>query len=194
MVLTFGSIIAMLGRNVIGATLLVAGIGKVRNGHGKFLQLILGYDLLPKSIAIILANWLPYFEVFMGVMLVIGFFSQIVSILAFGLFLLFTSAITLSLVRGINNDCGCFRHVTPVQWRLVYRDVFLMGLLLPVFAFKGGFVTVDKWLPIQTNLSEPASNLGIIILMTIWGVVFLGALLVHRLIQKRALPIKATPH
>jgi putative oxidoreductase len=190
---TLGTIVAMLGRIVIGATLIVAGIGKVRNGQSKFLQSILGHDLVPKSIAAFMAHWLPYFEVLAGVMLVVGFLSQVVSIFTFSLFLLFTSAIRLSLVRGMNNDCGWFRHVTPVQWRLVYRDVFLMGLLLPVFAFKGGIIAVDNWLPIQTSLSDPASTQGMIILMSIWGIVFLAAVLVHRFMQKRAAPVKATP-
>lgn len=192
MFMTFGLIVAIFGRIVIGTTLLVAGLGKVRNGQSKFLQSILGYDLVPKGVAAFMAHWLPYFEVLTGAMLLVGLFSQVASILAFSLFFLFTGAITLSLLRGMDNDCGCFRHVTPVQWRLVYRDVSLMGLLLPVFAFNGGIVTVDNWLSIQTSLSNQASTQGMIILVSIWVVVFLGELLIHRFMQKRTVPAKTT--
>jgi len=193
MVMTLGTIVAILGRIVIGATLIIAGIGKVRNGQSNFLQSILGYDLMPKSIAAFIAHRLPYVEVLMGVMFMAGLFSQVISIFVFCLFLLFTSAIVLSLVRGMDNDCGCFSHVTPVQWRLVFRNVFLMGLLLPVFALKGGTITVDNYLPIQTNLNDPVSTKGMIILMSTWGIVIFAVLMIHRFMQKRAVPINATP-
>lgn len=189
---SMGMIIALLGRIVIGTTLLVAGMGKVQNGQSKFLQSILGYDLVPQAVAAFMANWLPWLELMVGAMLLAGLFSQVASITAFGLFLIFTGAITLSLLRGMDNDCGCFRHVTPVQWRLVFRDVLLMGLLLPVFGFKGGILTIEKWLPIQTGMSTKTSTLVMNILVSIWGFVFIAEVLLHRFMQKRTVPDKTT--
>jgi hypothetical protein len=139
-----------------------------------------------------MASWLPYFEVLLGGMLVVGFLSQIVSMFAFGLFLLFTSAIILSLVRGMNNDCGCFKHVTPVQWRLVYRNIFIMGLLLPVFAFKGGIVAIDNLLRTHIRLNDLTGEQGIIILLSIWGIALIVAALMHRLMRKQSAQSKPT--
>lgn len=91
----------------------------------------------------------------------------------------------------MNNDCGCFGHVSPVQWRLVYRDVFLMAVLLPVYAFKGGLAAIDQWVPDLLNLNPVASNDGLVVLLSLWGTIFLVVLLIHRLMQKRPTRVKS---
>jgi putative oxidoreductase len=143
----------LLCRILTGATLLLAGISKIRIGHNRFLQAIMGYDLIPKNVASIMARFLPWLELITGSMLLVGLYVQVATLIAFGLFLLFCGVVTISLLRGKNNDCGCFRTITPVQWRLVFRNVFLMGLLIPVFAFKGGIITIDNWLPIRFGMN-----------------------------------------
>jgi putative oxidoreductase len=192
--LTFGNLIAMFARIIVGATLLVAGVGKIRNGRSKFLRSILGYDLVPDRIAAFMAVWLPYLEFLAGGMLLLGIFSQGVSVFAFAILLIFTGAITISLVRGLNNDCGCFRHVTPVQWRLVFRDVFLMGLILPVFAFKGGNFKFDAFMPVSTSLDPAGSIRGLLILTVVWGAALISAVLVNRLIRRRGVHLEAAPY
>lgn len=189
MINTLGFIVVIVGRLAAGITLLGAGIAKIQNGRSRFLQSILGYDLVPKMLAIFMAHWLPYFEVLVGIMLIVGFFSQVFSIFAFLLFSIFSAAITLSLIRGMTNDCGCYRNISPVKWRLVYRDIFLMGLLLPVYIFKDGAFTIDNWLQFPTRLSPFASYYVMIILALGWGLILLGTLLVHTFINKKKAPV-----
>jgi len=153
---TLGLIVAILGRIVTGATLLGAGIAKIQNGQSRFLQSILGYDLVPSVLAIFMARWLPYFETLVGVMLIAGLFSQVVSICAYGLFFVFSTAITLSLIRGMSNDYGCYRDVSSVKWRLVYRCIFLMGLLLCPVLWRSMVILLllGMWLLIDGSINE----------------------------------------
>lgn len=145
-----------VGRIIVGMILLVAGIGKIRNGQNRFLQAIMGYDLVPDPIAAILAHGLPWLEVLSGSMLIVGFLSQGAALLAIGLFLMFTAAIILSLIRGKQNDCGCFGRIVPVQWRLVYRNLVLIGLLLLVYVFRGGVMGVDQWVSNVNSFMIPS--------------------------------------
>jgi uncharacterized membrane protein YphA (DoxX/SURF4 family) len=176
----------MLERLIMGAFILYVGVIKIRHGPNRLLESILGYDLVPRGVAAVLARWLPWVEVLSGLMLIFGFMSQLAALLVFGLFLIYTAAITLSLIRGKNNDCGCFASLTPVQWRLVYRNIILMALLLPVYVFDGGVIKIDEWLihPDVRFFSNGATGLIIV-----WGTVLIGALALHRFFHKPAVRV-----
>ncbi|OIN96139.1 MAG: hypothetical protein AUJ21_02190 [Anaerolineae bacterium CG1_02_58_13] len=176
-------------RVITGAVLLVAGIAKLRIGRNRFLEAILGYDLIPESVAVILARCLPWLEVLSGFLLIVGLLSREAALLAFGLFLVFTMAITISLARGKDNNCGCFENTVSVQWRLVYRDVLLMGLLLPVYAFRGGAITIDELvISSRRSIALPYSN-GIILLLFTWGIVLIAIFVIRGLIRKRIIRV-----
>ena len=177
------------GRVIVGVILLVAGIIKIRNGPNRFLEAIMGYDLIPESVAFVLARCLPWLEVLSGFLLIVGLLSREVALLAFGLFFVFTMSITISLVRGKDNDCGCFKSIVPVQWRLVCRDILFMGLLLPVYAFRGGAMTIDELvINSRTSMALPSSS-GIILLLFTWGIVLIVAFVIHGFIRKRLVRI-----
>jgi uncharacterized membrane protein YphA (DoxX/SURF4 family) len=121
-------------RWMVGGVLLIAGLAKIRSGAGPFLKAILGYDLLPRPVAVILATVLPWLEVLAGGLLLAGLWTQIAALLGFALLLLFAAAVAVSLLRGKRHECGCFGSPAPVQWRLVYRNLGLTMLLLPIHA------------------------------------------------------------
>jgi len=174
----------LLLRLIMGIFLLSVGILKVRNGHNHLLASILGYDLVPERVATILARWLPWLEILSGLLLIFGFISQFAVLLAFGLFLIYTGAIVHSLVRGKDNDCGCFKQVTPVQWRLVYRNIILMGLLLPIYEFKGGTATIDERLLARFVRVSLPSEIAVLLII-VWGVILVGSFILHRLFRKQ---------
>lgn len=183
MLSTIGSIGVLTGRFLSAGTLLVAGIAKVRNGHRSFLSAILGFDLVPAGFAKLLSRWLPWLEILTGGFLLVGFMSREAALVAFGLYLVFSLVIGISLVRGRDNDCGCFGKLTPVQWRLVYRNVFLMGLLLPVYAFRGGALTIDGLADEGVNESITLFSNDLRSLVLIWGIALLGVVLIQGLIR-----------
>lgn len=174
----------MLDRLIMGAFILCVGAIKIRHGPNRLLESILGYDLVPRGVATILSRWFPWLEVLSGLMLLLGFRSQLATLLVFGLFLIYTAAITISLMRGKNNDCGCFASTTSVQWRLVYRNIILMALLLPVYAYDGGVIGIDEWA--ITNPDFWFFSDKVVWLFVVWGTVLIGALVLHRLFRKQS--------
>lgn len=179
----------VIARLVIGFTLIFAGWAKLRNGRVSFLNAVLGYDLIPEGIAVFLARYLPRIEIFTGILLVVGLLSWAAALVAFGLFAVFTGAITISLLRGKENVCGCLGKLTPVQWRLVYRNTFLMGLLLPVYAFNGGALAIDSWIHPSPIQSSPVSSNSVIVIASIWGLIVLAVLLLQGLIRLRIVQV-----
>ena len=121
-------------RLVVGIIFLIAGVVKLKSGSSQFLSAIMGYELVPKYVATLLASFMPWLEVVIGGLLLLGLWSQFSAIVGATLLLIFSSGVAISLLRGKDNDCGCFRTVTPVQWRLIYRNLILIGLLIPVYA------------------------------------------------------------
>lgn len=134
---SFAMVSVFLARLLVGAVLLVAGLAKLRMPTQKFLQAVLGYDLVPRPVAPILAYGLPWVEIVLGGLLLVGLWSHLVSLASIALLLIFSSGITLNLLRGKRNECGCFQSLTPVQWKLIFRNLLLVVLLLSVYALHG---------------------------------------------------------
>ena len=129
-------------RIVIGALFLAAGWSKWRAGHTRFLNAVLGYDLLRGRFAAIGARVLPPVEIAVGLALVMGVAPLYMAVFALALLTLATAAVTHSLVRGRDNHCGCvgftWARVQTVQWSIVYRNWIAAALLLPVLTQQGG--------------------------------------------------------
>jgi len=123
--------------------LLAAGYVKLRENHSGLLRAILAYDLLPLLVARLLAHWLPWLEVCIGVLLITGLLIQSAVVASFGLLTVFTGAVILALWHGKDINCGCFGKMKQLggrralSWRIVYRNLFLEFLLLFVFAERG---------------------------------------------------------
>lgn len=124
----------LLARIVVGSIFLVAGIAKWRLGAHSFAQAIHGYRLLPADLPVGVARVLPLGEMAIGVALLFGAAPPIAALCAATLLTLFATAMASALVRGLESDCGCSAFVREqrVSWRLVYRNLALGALMVPV--------------------------------------------------------------
>jgi uncharacterized membrane protein YphA (DoxX/SURF4 family) len=125
--------VVLLARIVVGALLLVAGIAKWRLGAHGFARAIRGYRLLPADLPVGVARVLPLAEMAVGAALLVGAAQPVAAFCAASLLTLFAAAMASSLVRGLELDCGCASvHGQRVSWTLVYRNLALGALLVPV--------------------------------------------------------------
>jgi uncharacterized membrane protein YphA (DoxX/SURF4 family) len=173
-----------VARLIVGGVLLVAGLAKIRSGHNQLLNAIIGYDLLPKPMALVMANVLPWLEVLVGGLIIVGLWTHIATFVGAGLLMVFSSVVAVSLLRGKNQDCGCFQPLTPVQWRLVYRNLGLMSLLLPIYAFGGGAWVVESWGNAQAGII-PDFPIDLALLIGAWAVATSAALLLDFITRQR---------
>jgi hypothetical protein len=107
---------------LLGGLLLLAGVSKLRDREG-MLAAVQGYRLLPPWGERLAATVLPYAEVVLGVLLVLGLGSPFVPAAATTLFLVFLAGLSINLLRGRRElDCGCFAfakaegHAPRIGW------------------------------------------------------------------------------
>ncbi len=149
---TISMLAITVGRLLTGTILLIAGSAKLRAGPNNFSKAILGYGLVPEKIAWVLAYCLPWLEVLSGGLLVVGFMTWLAAPLASALFLVFSMAIASSLLRGRDHDCGCAGRISGIkrlQWRLIYRNLSLIGILIAVYGSSGGALSLDRMLRVS---------------------------------------------
>ena len=83
-----------------------------------------------------IARWLPPVEILTGGLLIIGLFTPLAAVAGFTLLLVFAGAVGLAVWRGKEVNCGCFgaANKSKAQWKIVYRNLALMAMLLPALA------------------------------------------------------------
>jgi uncharacterized membrane protein YphA (DoxX/SURF4 family) len=113
--------------------LLLAGVF-VYSGYVKvqsplqFSAAIAGYKLVPDSLVLPLATYLPWLEIALGALLMVGWKIRYVAAGAAALLLTFTTILTVTYLRGIEADCGCFGFGDRITPRTIARD---LAILLP---------------------------------------------------------------
>jgi uncharacterized membrane protein YphA (DoxX/SURF4 family) len=117
-----------LGRVLVGGMLLLAGLLKFKAGSRWFLQQILAYELVKGKIAWLLAQGLPWSEICLGILLLVGFMTPLVVIMSFALLCGFTAAVVSTFWRSKPVDCGCFGRRINTQahqtrWKIAYRNL-----------------------------------------------------------------------
>jgi len=138
---TYQPWITLLARLILGGVLLVAGALKVGNLQ-KSAMAVRAYELLPTAIANFLGYVLPWLEIGLGLLLILGVAVSISGLFGAIIMFAFIIAIAQAWARGLSIDCGCFGGggpIDPSQTKYlseIIRDIGLLGrwdfpLLLP---------------------------------------------------------------
>jgi uncharacterized membrane protein YphA (DoxX/SURF4 family) len=141
--------IGLLSRLILGGVLLIAGYLKV-GATEKSQMAVRAYELLPISIANLFGLVLPFFEVAIGLLLILGAGTRIAAALGGFTMFIFIIAIAQAWARGLNIDCGCFGGggtVAPGQTRYlqeILRDAGLVALALFLIRYPVTKFSVDK--------------------------------------------------
>jgi hypothetical protein len=114
----------------VGGLLLVAGIAKLRVGRAEVVRSVVGYGVLPPSLASIWARLLPLIEVALGMALITAFLTTTAAAAAAALMIVITVAVAQALLRGRVVPCGCFGPATKLlTWRVVARNAVVIAAL-----------------------------------------------------------------
>lgn len=120
-------------RLVVGGIFIWAGILKIINPLG-FADDILNYRVVSGEIAFFAALIIPWVELIAGFFLVAGIFKKGASFILSAMLFVFMVLIALTIIRGINIECGCFGSVSrEVNLRLLLVDAVLFAGALFVF-------------------------------------------------------------
>lgn len=91
----------------IGVLFAIAGLAKVGD-LSSFAGQIHNFRILPIAAENAMAMTLPWIEIVCALALVTGVRARAGSLLAAGMLVVFTAAVALALVRGLDIACGCF--------------------------------------------------------------------------------------
>jgi uncharacterized membrane protein YphA (DoxX/SURF4 family) len=137
--------VTLLSRLVLGGVLLVAGGLKVGN-LPKSAMAVRSYEMLPIPLANFLGYTLPWIEIGMGLLLIVGVAVKISGALGALTMLAFIIAIAQAWARGLSIDCGCFGGggaIDPEDTKYPQKLLENMGLMsLGIFLYffpKGRF-------------------------------------------------------
>jgi putative oxidoreductase len=144
----FHRIIVPLGslacRLILAIIFFYAAIGKIA-APAEFAVAIYNYQLLPDFAVNAFAVILPWLEIAIATCLVAGIYVRGAALISSALFLTFATALTISLVRGLDISCGCFGAASGnINWFYLGRDLSLMLMSLFVLIYDRGWrVLVD---------------------------------------------------
>ena len=125
--------LTLLSRLILGVVLLVAGGLKIGN-LPKSAMAVRSYEMLPIPLANFLGYTLPWIEIGLGLLLIVGVTVKISGALGALTMLAFIIAIAQAWARGLSIDCGCFGGggaIDPEDTKYlseIIRDIGLMAL------------------------------------------------------------------
>lgn len=147
-------IITFILRIILGGVLLSSGVLKAKDS-AQSANATAAYKILPTNIAHLFGYALPWLEIAIAFLLILGISVRLAALLAGFIMLVFVAAIASVWARGILIDCGCFGGggaIDPAKAAQVHRTYFLeilrdLALALSglyLYFFPHGILSFDK--------------------------------------------------
>jgi uncharacterized membrane protein YphA (DoxX/SURF4 family) len=130
----------LLGRIALGLIFLYAAFAKLyfdgawhlHDYYFFFAMAIDSYKMLPLSVVEWMARILPWFELLLGSLLIVGIGLRWVGSITTALLLVFIGAMTRAKIQGLEINCGCFGNNEKLGTATLIRDSSLLVLALAV--------------------------------------------------------------
>lgn len=124
-------------RIIIGGIFIYASIDKIAHPDA-FARIIHNYRLFPPSLINVIAIIVPWVELISGALLIIGWKCKAANLIIGGMLTVFIITLTISYIRGININCGCFSTASSTKSDLLMRifedTLMVIGCLIIGFA------------------------------------------------------------
>lgn len=135
----------LLVRFFIGGFFLYTGFSKFFFISG-FADDIYNYRIFPEFIIGISAVFMPFFEIILGVFLIMGIWLKETSLLVLMSLFAFIVMISSALIRGMDISCGCFGYGKgQLETTLIMDIIMFVPLMLSLF-YNDHILAVDNLL------------------------------------------------
>jgi len=137
-----------LNRFVLGGIFVFASLAKMGDPV-HFSDAMSGFKLLHSSILLEVGLFILWLEALSGLLLVGGVMSRASALILTGMLVMFLGALSISMLRGLEIDCGCFAGMLPSNLEklgpFAIIKVIVLGIL-GVFAIRygPGRFSIDK--------------------------------------------------
>lgn len=147
-------LITLLARLVLGGVLLAAG-GLKAFVPADAANAVAAYKILPTPVAHIVGYAIPWLEIAIGLLLIIGTSVRLAATMAGLVMVIFIAAIISVWARGLLIDCGCFggggvidsskaAEVHRTYFIEIMRDLGLVLCAIYLYFYPYGFLAVEK--------------------------------------------------
>ena len=149
-------LVGLVARFALAAVFLISGGLKAADPRQTVVS-VRAYDLFPESLVTLIAATLPYLEIALGLLLVVGLATRLAALLGAVMLVLFIAGVISAAVRGLSIDCGCFGGGGAVEaGQTAYTAEILRDLGFLVLA---GYlvyrpdtpVSVDRWVRLRSG-------------------------------------------
>lgn len=136
----------------LAAVWLVAGGAKVGDlaGSGRAVN---AYDVMPYDLAKVIGAALPFIEIALGLLLLVGLATRLAAGISAALLVVFIAGITQAWSRGLQIDCGCFGSggqlgagQSPTYGPEILRDLGFLALAGFLLIWPLTRISIDSWL------------------------------------------------
>ncbi|CCH16372.1 MauE/DoxX family redox-associated membrane protein [Micromonospora lupini] len=144
----------------LAAVWLVAGASKVGDlaASGRAVN---AYQVLPYDVATVVGAALPFVELALGVLLLLGLATRLSAAISAALLLVFVAGISSAWARGLAIDCGCFgsggqlaEGQAPSYLPEILRDLGFLVLAGFLVIWPRTPVSVDGWLSAEPAVED----------------------------------------
>jgi uncharacterized membrane protein YphA (DoxX/SURF4 family) len=145
-------LVGTLARLGLAAVWLISGGLKAADLDQAYVA-VRAYDVLPSAAVEVVAVMLPFLELAVGLLLLVGVGTRAVAVLSAVLLVVFVAGVSQAWARGLSIDCGCFGGGGAVE---PGNTAYVQELLRDT-----GFLALSAWLIVRPRtLFSLDSRLG----------------------------------
>lgn len=119
---------AIIARLALAAVFLWAAYTKLRDPWMIFAMEIDAMHVVPGAMVELVARTMPWLELLIGVLLLVGFQTRVAASVATALLAVFLTTLLVLYLRGFQGDCGCFGPGEQLGPKTLARDGALLAL------------------------------------------------------------------
>jgi len=138
--------ISFVFRVGLGVVFIVSGSGKLSEGAA-FVDQVEEANVLPHALASAYGTALPYVEIIIGVLLILGLLTRFAAAIGGLSALSFIIGNGTRLHRGLHGECGCFGSIASLQFstgEALIIDCVLLIAAIQILLHKGEFLSLDS--------------------------------------------------
>jgi len=136
----------ILFRFIIGFTFIYSGLEKITN-PAEFAMVVKNYRILPDILVNLFAIILPWIELLAGLAIFIGLYHRGGNLIILALLIIFTLAISINLIRGVDISCGCktpWQSTDKISILKLLEEIVLILLCLQLFFHSTSTFCLEK--------------------------------------------------
>ena len=130
----------------LGVVFIVSGFGKLSEGAA-FVDQVEEANILPHALARAYGTALPYVEIVVGALLILGLLSRFAAGIGGLAALSFIIGNSSRLYRGLYGECGCFGSIASLQFttrEALIIDCVLLIMAIQILIHRREFLSLDS--------------------------------------------------